>query len=399
MTSWPGPLLVVGVRWPAETFIDRKLRGLAAAGVPVLVATESPGGETSFRDGAIDVVRLGGARAAGRHLWRSATVRALRAALGAGRAGGDLRTRVARASRFAALATLRPAVVHFEWNAAAVAYLPLLDVWRCPMVVSCRGSQINVRRHSSGQEAYLAGLREVFRRAAAVHCVSQAIAREAEALGLDPARARVITPAVDPRLFAPRPQVDRAGPFHVISVGTLEWRKGLEYSLLAFRRLRDAGIDARYTIIGDGPERQRVRYAVHDLELQDHVTLAGRRSPDEVRATLAGADALMLTSLTEGIANVALEAMACAVPVVTSDVGGMGEAVRDGVEGRLVPARDPDGAAAALVELARKPARARAMGAAGRARVLERFTLDRQIDAFLELYRSVLAGAAAAATP
>jgi glycosyltransferase involved in cell wall biosynthesis len=83
--------------------------------------------------------------------------------------------------------------------------------------------------------------------------------------------------------------------------------------------------------------------------------------------------------------------MACALPVVVTDVGGTGEAVRDGVEGLLVPPRDPVAMATALGRLWRDPDLRRRLGAAGRARVLEKFTLEGQDELWVELYEEVAA--------
>ena len=81
--------------------------------------------------------------------------------------------------------------------------------------------------------------------------------------------------------------------------------------------------------------------------------------------------------------------MGCGLPAVTTDVGGMREAVSDGVEGFLVPSRDSVAIADALAELWRRPERRAAMGAAGRARVLADFRLENQVDAFARLFGSV----------
>ncbi|MDZ4769493.1 MAG: glycosyltransferase, partial [Chloroflexota bacterium] len=85
-------------------------------------------------------------------------------------------------------------------------------------------------------------------------------------------------------------------------------------------------------------------------------------------------------------ANVAVEAMACGLPVVTTDVGGMGEAITDGIEGFLVPARDPDGTAAALARLLGDDDLRARMGLAARARAVRQFSPDRQGREFAALY-------------
>ena len=147
-----------------------------------------------------------------------------------------------------------------------------------------------------------------------------------------------------------------------------------------------------YEIAGDGPksEVQRIRFAIEDLGLSDCVRLRGAVPPEAVLAALQRSDCLLLPSLTEGISNAVLEAMACGLPVVTTDCGGMQEAVTDGVDGMIVRTRDVTGMAAALERLASDLRLRRRLGEAARATVSKRFSLVRQADEFLRLYDSVL---------
>jgi colanic acid/amylovoran biosynthesis glycosyltransferase len=294
-----------------------------------------------------------------------------------------------RLRTFIPLALEKPDVVHFEWNSVAIACLPLFEVWECPIVISCRGRQINVQPHVPGSESFLADLALTFRKAAAVHCVSEAIRNEAIQYGLDPGKAIVIPPAVDPEFFKPAPAKDQSKAFTIITVGSLIWRKGYEYALIAVRRVLDAGIETVYEIIGDGLDRQRVLYTIHDLGLEGVVRLHGYLNPDAVRARLQQADVFLLSSLSEGISNAALEGMACGLPIVTTDCGGMREAITDGVEGFIVPVRDPEAMAQALKILATDEGLRYYMGKAARERVLQQFSLESQINAFIKLYQVV----------
>jgi colanic acid/amylovoran biosynthesis glycosyltransferase len=104
---------------------------------------------------------------------------------------------------------------------------------------------------------------------------------------------------------------------------------------------------------------------------------------------LQAADVFVLSSLSEGVSNAVLEAMACGLPVVTTAVGGMGEVVTDGIEGFLVPARDSGAISQALAELWPQPKLRRRMGESGRERIQKDFKLDDQVTAFHDLFRSV----------
>lgn len=275
-------------------------------------------------------------------------------------------------------------VLYLAWTAAAVELPDVFDLGP-PVVLSCRGAQVNVAPWNPDRAAVRLGLPVAFGRAAAVHCVSDAILREAMAFGLDRAKATVIRPAVDLQAFGP--SSPPAGPtLRLISVGRLQWRKGYEYALLAVRRLRDEGRAVTYEIVGEEADGGATRHAVHDLGLTSIVTLTPPTGRDEVAGRLQAADILVLPSLSEGIANAALEAMASARPVVVTDCGGMAEAVTDGIEGRLVPTRDPVALAHAIEALAGDPDRARSMGLAGRDRVETAHDLRQQVEAFAALF-------------
>ncbi len=317
---------------------------------------------------------------------------ALRAAAGGRRDLGLLRPHVAALPgglprlrtwyRLLPLAGRQADVIYFPWNSAAIAHAALYDLG-IPVLVSCRGSQLNVGPHDPGRTELRDGLRVTLSRAAAVHCVSRAIAAEAATYGMDPAKSRVIHPAVDPDVFHPPTRARReTGPRRVIAVGSLSWRKGFEYAIHALRLARDAGADLELEIVGEGADRQRLLFAIEDLELSGCVRLAGKLPADSVRERLQNADLFLLSSVTEGISNAALEAMATGLPVVTTDCGGMREAVSDGVEGFVVPARGTKQMAEALVRLAADTDLRARMGAAARARVLRDFTLEEQVRAF-----------------
>lgn len=395
-------VLVVGMDWPPETFLDRLLRGLADAGLEVTVASgrrPDAGWLAHPRRRWLPAPEWNGS-APGR-LWKLASgvggaalrsPKDLRRLADRAGAAGDDRERLVRLHRWLPYAGRRWDVIYFPWNAGAVNYLPLAE--QATTVISCRGAQINIAPHNPERAALREGLRRSFSLATAVHCVSEAIKREAVQYGLDPSKAVVIRPAVDPEHFRPLPGARRMGsaPLRLVTTGSLIWRKGYEYMLSAVRCLLDRGVPVHLDIIGDGPERQRVLYTIHDLDLVDHVTLRGRRPPEEVLRALQEADVFVLSSLSEGISNAVLEAMACGLPVVTTNCGGMAEAVGDGVEGYLVPPRRPEVMADALQTLWEQPSLRRTMGEAGRLRTLRDFTLSEQIDAFVALLRHAANG-------
>jgi glycosyltransferase involved in cell wall biosynthesis len=145
----------------------------------------------------------------------------------------------------------------------------------------------------------------------------------------------------------------------------------------------------RLVMVGDGPLRAQAQ-ALLDAAGMGHLAwLPGERS--DVPELMRGLDAFVLPSLAEGISNTILEAMASALPVIATDVGGNAELVVHGTTGEIVPAADVEAMAASIVRLAGDPARALAMGRAGRALVEQRFSLPAMVGAYQGLYEELLA--------
>jgi glycosyltransferase involved in cell wall biosynthesis len=124
--------------------------------------------------------------------------------------------------------------------------------------------------------------------------------------------------------------------------------------------------------------------------LAGRVTFAGRR--DDVPDVLAAADLLILPSESETAPLTVLEGMAAGLPVVATNVGGVGEAVRDGVTGLLIEPRQPRAIAEAVLSIAALPDGGAAMGSAGREVVRLRFSSERLVAAVTKLYEGLLGG-------
>ncbi len=390
----PLRLLVAGLSWPPETFLKRLLIGLAQSGIEVVVASpKRPDGmplqwisaPSWSGPSPVRLIRSVGSAAAA---WARAPAEAKLVL------GDDHRVGTRRQVR--ALHDLAPLigrdwdVLYFPWNSAAAAHLPLFNIER-PVIVSCRGAQLNIAPHNPRRRADVIRYFAALERATVVHCVSDDLESIVVEKGTPRDKVRVIRPAVDPSFFCPgnvtaRPQQG----LRLVSTGSLIWRKGHESLLLALRALLDDDWRAQLRVIGDGPERQRVLYTIRDLGLGDAVVLLGQLDETQVRDELRQADIFVLSSLSEGISNAALEAMSCGLPVVSTDVGGMPEAIREGVEGLLVPARDPSAMARAIARLDEDRQLRAQMGAAGRDRVVRKFGLDRHVVAWRELLDTVM---------
>jgi glycosyltransferase involved in cell wall biosynthesis len=153
----------------------------------------------------------------------------------------------------------------------------------------------------------------------------------------------------------------------------------------------------RLQIIGDGPLRRQLQALALSLGVADRVEFLGALPHAEVLASMRKAAMLVLpgirtaTGREEGLGMVLLEAAATGVPIIGSRVGGIPECMVDGKTGFLVPERDEEALTARIGELLADPERRRAMGAAGRALVEDRFDIDRQTAALENFYDFVLA--------
>ena len=409
-------VLFTTFRFPAraQPFVENYVLGLVALGADVCVVASEDGDHRLERNGAapaagsLTVIRASSKDPRGKKL-----LTLLRASAEAAvRHRGELRALVSASRRrhgmgreflkslhwIAPILSWPPDVVHLGWLGAAterIALIPDLDV---PIVVSCRGSDLRIDPLVDAHYRQRIGL--VFDRVDAVHCVSEELAGQAISLGLDRSKLFVGAWGVDTKFFSPSPVPEtNAAPARlagrtlgVVSVGRLHWVKGYEYALMAIQQVRRTGLDVEYTIIANAgaDARASVFTAIRDLGLEDCVRVRDELSPVEVRDALRRADVFLHPSLSEGISNAALEAMAVGLPVVVTDVGGMRELVTDGIDGFVVPSRVPAALAAAVLERAADSELREKMAVRGRERVLHDFDAESCTEAMLEHYRRLV---------
>ncbi|MEU4211890.1 GT4 family glycosyltransferase PelF [Streptomyces sp. NPDC026206] len=206
--------------------------------------------------------------------------------------------------------------------------------------------------------------------------------------GTPPDRIRTVYNGVDPAAFPP------AGPEPEIP--TLSWAgrvdpiKGLDTLIRAFALVRAEIPGARLRLFGGTPRggegyRTACEGLAAELGVADAVTFEGR--VEDIRDAYAAGNVVMLSSISEGFPFTLIEAMSCGRPTVSTDVGGVREAVGD--SGLVVPPRDAQSMARAALRLLRDPALRARMGEAARLRVIEQFTLRQTISAFRDIYHDL----------
>jgi len=209
---------------------------------------------------------------------------------------------------------------------------------------------------------------------------------------VDAAQVRLIPGAgVDSARFPARPTGTRDGPLRVLLAARLLWDKGIAEYIAAARRLRDEGRELRFLLAG-APDTGNPA-AVDEATVREWVAegvIEWLGHVDDMPALFASVDVVVLPSYREGLPTSLIEAAACALPLVTTDVPGCREVVTDGIDGLLVPARDVGALATAIARLQDDPELAARLGAAARAKALTEFDEKIVIARTLAVYRELL---------
>jgi L-malate glycosyltransferase len=189
-------------------------------------------------------------------------------------------------------------------------------------------------------------------------------------------------------------------PHHAPLVGNvaaLVPHKGQRYLIEAAHLVVQDIPDARFVILGEGELREHLEKQVHDHHLEKHVLLPGFRT--DVLGCIKGFDVFVMSSVTEGLGTSLLDAMACSRPIVATRAGGIPEIVEDGATGLLVPTRDARALAQAILDMLRNAELRGRLGAAGFARVHERFTVERMVAETAAVYQKLVGGKSEVQSP
>lgn len=224
-----------------------------------------------------------------------------------------------------------------------------------PVTITLRGTELPHSRDPVKRRR----MRQALGRAAQVFAVSGSLARLAIELGADPKRVQVVGNGVDTDRFRPsdrheaRARIGLAADARtLISVGGLVERKGFHRVIEVLPRLLNRHPGLQYLIVGSGGPEGNYEGVLRDLierhALTERVRFLGQVPPERLAEVLSAGDCFVLATSNEGWANVFLEAMACGLPVITTDVGGNAEVVSDPSLGTIVSFGDPDALAAAI---------------------------------------------------
>ena len=280
------------------------------------------------------------------------------------------------------LARLQPLLIHAHFGRGGALALPIARALGLPLVVTFHGGDATkdgLYRSRLFPTIFQRRCAALQREAALIVCVAEHVREALLARDFPAAKLKVIRYGVEPEANGETPS-PRERPY-LLFVGRFVEKKGVAHLLEAMRALEREGAAIDLVLIGDGPMAEALKLQSSGLK---HARFLGWLANPEVRRLMRSALALCVPSVAahtgdaEGLPNVVLEAMACAVPVIGSRAGGIPEAVEHGRTGFLVPQAEPRAIADAVGRLLGDPALRRRMGDAARAAATARFSVIAQ---------------------
>jgi len=301
----------------------------------------------------------------------------------------------ARAYRYyAALRRLRPQLVHAHFGPTGVLVLAATQRLQVPLITSFYGYDLSALvREAEWRVRY----RQLFAHGALFLVEGPHMRERLLRLGCPPEKVRIQRIAIDLEQFPFRPRAWCEGPIRLLHVGRMVEKKGHEYTLRAFARVRAQMRACELYLIGEGPLRPRLERLAAELGIAEAVRWLGALSRAAYREVAERCHILVQPSVTAangddegGAPTVLLEMQASGMPIVATRHADIPHVVREGESARLVPERDVEASAEALRELMAHPEQWPRMAEAGRAFVAERHDIRREAPRLEELYWSAI---------
>ncbi len=235
--------------------------------------------------------------------------------------------------------------LHFGFGTMAIDRENVAEAIGAKMAVSFRGFDHYVYpiKH---KDCY----KKLFGTKVKYHVLSEAMKKDLFTLGVQQKNIFKITPAIDNTLFNKK-SLALNNENYFVTVARLHWIKGLDYTLEALQKVKQRGVDFTYCIIGEGVERERLSFAIHQLGLEKNVFLLGKLTREKVKEEMEKATYYIQYSLQEGFCNAALEAQAMGLITIVSDAEGLMENVINDETGFVVPKRNPELLASKILEV------------------------------------------------
>jgi colanic acid/amylovoran biosynthesis glycosyltransferase len=290
----------------------------------------------------------------------------------------------------AVLSKTRARLLHIYFGQIAVHLLPLIRAWKNPSIVSFHGADVMV---DMNKPAYRKATLQMLDAVTLVLVRSESLRRAIVDLGCDPEKIEIQRTGIPLEEFPFRDRaVPKNGEWRFVQAGRLIEKKGLAVTLRAFAVFLRKYPNATLTIAGEGPLLAELQKIARELKIADRVSFSGFISQEQIREIYYRSHIFLHPSQTgvdgnqEGIPNSMLEAMATGLPVFATEHGGIPEAIENGVSGVLVPERDDEALARALLNAERDPGLLWRIGHAAADAVRKNFDLCVQAPRLEEIY-------------
>ena len=261
-----------------------------------------------------------------------------------------------------------------------------------PYLISLRGADVpsdEVKRFARQYKVLRPFIRWLWHDADALVAVSNGLRSYAKETAPD-LPIQVIPNAIDLSAFTPPVQRETDGPVRLLYVGRFNTFKNVETLVEAVRRLSQMDVgDFELNLVGEGEQRPVVERMVSELGLTRRVHFVGWVARDRIADHYRSADIFVTAPTWEGMPNTVLEAMACGLPIVGTQASGLRELVRDGLNGYLVPIKDPNALAQALARLVDNGYERRRMGRQSRKLAEREFAWEYIAEQYVKVYEEV----------
>lgn len=381
-------IIIFDGSFKTTAFINRLIEGLVSKGVEVFVLGFNE--ELKQPVKGVKYVALGSSASRWKFMWTSLTwglkskllVKTLKRLISVDK------SQLKRQNVTAALQYIQPDVVHVQWVSNISLFEDLLKSQTYKFVLSQRGYQTNVRPFVD--KANFEYLQHWLPRFSGFHSVSHAISKEGGKICKSQNKIdHVVYTGLDLSRFEFNPLVVQNKVLKIISVGRPHWKKGYDIALKALALLKKKGLQLNYQIIG-AEGNQELLFLRKKLDLETEVEFLPKLPQQKVFEMMSSSDIFLLSSIEEGIANVAVEAMALGCPVISTNCGGMEELITHQKEGWIVPVYDDNAMAAQILEFSQLDSEyIQSIKHAARLKVEQQHTEMKMVEGMMRLYNRV----------
>jgi glycosyltransferase involved in cell wall biosynthesis len=292
------------------------------------------------------------------------------------------------------LGETRARLLHIYFGQIAVHLLPLVRTWKSPSIVSFHGADVMV---DMNRPAYREATLQMLDAVTLILVRSESLRRVLVGLGCDPKKIEVQRTGIPLEEFAFRERnIPESGQWRFLQAGRLIEKKGLPVALRAFAVFLRKYPNATLTIAGEGPLLAELQNLARELDIAERVSFTGFISQNQLREVYFRSHIFLHPSQTgrdgnqEGIPNSMLEAMATGLPVFATEHGGIPEVIENGVNGVLVPERDDEALARALLNATQDPDLLSRIARAGAEAVKHNFDWAAQAQRLEDIYLRII---------